>query len=213
MRAYDESFDQDIFGAGTDTSSTTLEWAMSEMLKNPGVMEEAQAEVRRVFNGKEDVHEEELQQLKYLRLVIKETLRLHPPAALLLPRESKERCEINGYEIPGGTRVIVNAWAIGRDAKYWDEAERFKPERFVDSPIDFRGRHFEYIPFGGGRRICPGITFATALIEYPLAQLLYHFDWKLPNGTGIAEFDMTESFGSTVRRKAKLTLIPIRYQT
>ncbi|XP_028752956.1 cytochrome P450 71D10-like [Neltuma alba] len=199
----------DIFGAGTDTSSTTLEWAMSEMLKNPKVMEEAQAEVRKVFREKGYASEADLQHLKYLKLVVKETLRLHPPAVLLLPRENTEKCKINGYEIPAKTRVIVNAWAIGRDPMIWNEAERFRPERFVDSPIDFRGRDFEYIPFGGGRRICPGITFATALIEQALAQLLYHFNWKLPNEMQIEEFDMTESFGSTVRRKDKLLVIPI----
>ena len=185
---------------------------MTEMLKNPRVMKEAQAEVRRVFDAKGNVDETTIHELKYLKAVVKETLRLHPSAPLLLPRESRESCEINGYEIPEKTRVIVNAWAIGRDPRYWSEAETFYPERFLNSSIDFRGTDFEYIPFGAGRRMCPGITFAIPNIELPLAQLLYHFDWKLPNGMRPEGLDMTETFGITVARKKDLVLIPIPYR-
>ncbi|KAJ9182551.1 hypothetical protein P3X46_006535 [Hevea brasiliensis] len=198
----------DIFIAGSETSSTTAEWAMSEMLRNPTVMEKAQAEVRQVFSGKGHVDEEGLGELNYLKLVVKETLRLHPPLPLLLPRESREQCEINGNRIPIKTKVIVNAWAIGRDPNYWIEAERFNPERFSDSTIDYKGANFEYIPFGAGRRICPGISFGMVNVELPLANLLYHFDWKLPSGMKLEELDMTESFGSVVRRKNDLCLTP-----
>ncbi|KAJ4700819.1 Cytochrome P450 [Melia azedarach] len=201
----------DIFAAGGETSSTTLEWAIAELLKNPRVMKEAQAEVRRVFDRKGNVEENGIQELKFLKAVVKETLRLHTPAPLLLPRESTESCEINGYEIPEKTRVIVNAWAIGRDPRHWDEAETFFPERFLDSSVDFRGTNFEYIPFGAGRRICPGITFAQPNVELPLAQLLYHFDWVLPNGIKQEDLDMTESFGITVRKMKDLLLIPIAH--
>ncbi|AET00662.2 cytochrome P450 71D10 [Medicago truncatula] len=204
-----KSIIQDIFDAGTETSSTTVLWAISEMVKNPKVMEEAQAEVRRVFDRKGFVDETELHQLIYLKSVIKETMRLHPTVPLLLPRESRERCQINGYEIPAKTRVMVNAWAIGRDPRYWVDAESFKPERFVNSPIDFKGTDFEYIPFGAGRRMCPGIAFALPNVELPLASLLYHFDWKLPNKMKNEELDMTESFGITAGRKHNLCLIPI----
>ncbi|AET00663.1 cytochrome P450 71D10 [Medicago truncatula] len=203
-----KSIIQDMFLAGTETSSQVLLWAMSEMVKNPKVMEEAQDEVSRVFDKKEYVDETELHQLIYLKSVIKETLRLHPVAPLLVPRESRERCQINGYEIPAKTRVMVNAWAIGRDSRYWVEAESFKPERFVNSPIDFKGTDFEFIPFGAGRRMCPGISFAIPNVELPLAKLLYHFDWKLPNGMSHQELDMTEFFGITVGRKHDLCLIP-----
>ena len=119
---------------------------MSEMLKNPKVMKRAQAEVRRVFDKNGNIDETDLHELKYLNCVIKETLRLHPSAPLLLPRQCSEQCEINGYKIPIKTRVIVNAWAIGRDPRYWNEAEKFEPERFIDSAIDFKGIEFEYIP-------------------------------------------------------------------
>ena len=127
---------------------------MLKLVKNPRVMKKAQAEVRQVFRSKEQVDETGLHELKFLKLIIRETLRLHPPAPLLLPRESKENCVLNGYDIPAKTKVLVNAWAIGRDPRYWTEAEKFDPERFIDSAVDFKGANFELIPFGAGRRIC-----------------------------------------------------------
>ncbi|KAH1121213.1 hypothetical protein J1N35_004373 [Gossypium stocksii] len=201
----------DMLIAGTETSSTVVEWAMSEMIKNTRILEKAQAEVRQVYDRAGDVNESDLHELKYLKLVMKETLRLHPPVPLLLPRESRERCEINGYEIPAKTKVIVNAWAIGRDSNYWNEAERFYPERFIDSSVDYKGTNFEFIPFGAGRRICPGMSYGMAVVELSVAQLLYHFDWKLPNGMKNEDLDMTETFGATSRRKRDLRLIPIPF--
>jgi cytochrome P450 len=110
-----------------------------------------------------------------LKLVVKETLRLHPPAPLLQPRECAQACEILGHHIPIKTKIIVNVWAISRDPNYWTE-----PERFIDNSIDYKGSDFEYIPFGAGRRICPEIIFGLRNVEVVLATLLYHFDWKLP---------------------------------
>jgi len=184
---------------------------MVELLKNPRVMKNAQNEVRQVFSRKESVDETCISEMTYLKCIVKEVLRLHPAAPLLIPRECRQKCEISGYEIPVKTRVIVNAWAIERDPKYWTEPESFIPERFLDSPIDFKGANFEYIPFGAGRRICPGMSFGLINVELPLAMLLYHFDWKLPNGTKHEDLDMTESLGVTVRRKDDLQLIPIAY--
>ncbi|OMO59093.1 Cytochrome P450 [Corchorus capsularis] len=200
----------DILATGTDTSSTTIVWAMAEMMKNPRVMEKAQAEVRQIFDRTGEVNESNIHKSKYLNLVIKETLRLHPPVPLI-PRENVERCEIKGYEIPAKSKVLVNIWAIGREPNYWNEAERFNPERFLDSSIDYRGLNFEYIPFGGGRRICPGISFGMAVVELCLANLLYLFDWKLPNGMKHEDLDMTEAFSATGKRKTDLCLIPIPY--
>ncbi|MBA0632760.1 hypothetical protein Godav_001440 [Gossypium davidsonii] len=199
----------DIFSGGSETSATVVDWAMSEMIKNPRVMTKAQAEVRQVFQGKGNVDETGIHQLKYLKCVIKETLRLHPVFPLLLPRECSQNCEVNGFEIPSKTRVIINAWAIGRDPNHWVEPEKFEPERFINSSVDFVGTNFEFIPFGAGRRICPGILFAVPNLELPLAQLLFHFDWKLPKQEDI---DMTEEFGLSVRRKTELILIPIPYR-
>ncbi|GKV36160.1 hypothetical protein SLEP1_g44321 [Rubroshorea leprosula] len=152
---------------------------------------------------------EGLHELKYLNLVIKETLRLHPAAPLLAPRESRERCEIDGYEIPEKSRVVINAWAIGRDPKYWTEADKFFPNRFLDSTADYKGSNYEFIPFGAGRRMCPGISFATATIELAVANLLYHFDWKLPDGKTSEDLDMTEVFSTVGRKKIDLCVIPI----
>ncbi|TYH35057.1 hypothetical protein ES332_D13G167600v1 [Gossypium tomentosum] len=199
----------DIFSGGSETSASVVEWAMSEMIKNPRVMTKAQAEVRQVFQGKGNVDETGIHQLKYLKCVIKETLRLHPVFPLLLPRECSQNCEVNGFEIPSKTRVIINAWAIGRDPNHWVEPEKFEPERFINSSVDFVGTNFEFIPFGAGRRICPGILFAVPNVELPLAQLLFHFDWKLPKQEDI---DMTEEFGLSVRRKTELILIPTPYR-
>ncbi|KAG2377235.1 Cytochrome P450 [Vigna angularis] len=197
-----------IFAAGGETTATTIDWAMAEMIRNPRVMKRAQAEVREVFKMNGRVDETCINEMKYLKLVIKETLRLHPPAPLLLPRECGQTCEIDGYHIPVKSKVIVNAWAIGRDPNYWSDPERFYPERFIDSCVDYKGNDFEFIPFGAGRRICPGITFGLMNVELTLALLLYHFDWKLPNGMKAEELDMTEQFGLTVRRKNGLFLIP-----
>ncbi|XP_030509811.2 cytochrome P450 71D10 [Cannabis sativa] len=199
----------DMFIGGSETSSVVVEWTMLELLKNPTSMEKAQAEVRQVFGKNNNVDETKLHELKFLKMVIKEIMRLHPPGPFLIPRESKESCVMNGYYIPAKTKVLVHTWAIGRDPKYWSEAEKFYPERFIDSSIDFKGNNFELIPFGAGRRICPGISFALANIELHLAQLLFHFDWKLPNGITHENLDMTEVFGMTVRRKGDLFVIPI----
>ncbi|XP_027362879.1 cytochrome P450 71D11-like [Abrus precatorius] len=199
---------ENIFAAGGETSATTIDWTMAELVRDPRVMKRAQDEVREVFNKNGRVDETCINEMKYLKLVVKETLRLHPPAPLLLPRECGQACEIHGYDIPIKSKIIINAWAIGRDPKYWTEPERFYPERFIHSSIDYKGSSFEYIPFGAGRRVCPGSTFGLLNVELALALLLHHFDWKLPNGMKNEDLDMTEQFGLTVRRKDDLYLIP-----
>ncbi|KAL5707797.1 hypothetical protein ACHQM5_018658 [Ranunculus cassubicifolius] len=203
----------DIFAAGIETSSTAVVWAMAELMRNPKVMAKAQNEVRSVFNGKTKVCQSDINELSYLRLVIKETLRLYPPVPLLIPRESRERCVVGGYEIAKGTKVIVNAWALGRDPDFWPNPERFEPERFQDLSVEFNGTNFSYIPFGSGRRICPGLSFGVANIEIVLAQLLYHFDWKISDSKNPDEvLDMTEVLGITINKKFPLNLLPTVYQ-
>ncbi|XP_004288803.1 PREDICTED: cytochrome P450 71D11-like [Fragaria vesca subsp. vesca] len=201
----------DIFTAGSETSSTTVDWTMSELIRHPKIMKRVQDEVREVFNRTQQINETSIREMKYLKLVIQESLRLHPSVPLLLPRECGERCEIDGYEIPVKTKVIVNAWAIGRDPNYWSEPETFNPERFLDSSISYHGTNFDYIPFGAGRRICPGMLYGMANVELPLAMLLYHFDWKLPNVMKNEDLDMAEEFGVIVYRKHDLHLIPTPY--
>ncbi|KAG1328118.1 putative Cytochrome P450 71A1 [Cocos nucifera] len=155
---------------------------MVELVRNSQVMDKLQDEVRGIAAGKGLVKEEDLSKLSYLKCVIKEVLRLHPPAPLLLPREAMNDCYIEGYEIPKRTRVIVNGWAIGRDPKFWKASEEFRPERFMDNKIDFKGNDFQFIPFGSGRRICPGMNFAVSTVEFALANLIHCFDWELPHG-------------------------------
>jgi cytochrome P450 len=181
---------------------------MAEFMRNPRVMRKAQEEVRRVLDGENVVTEDSLGKLRYLDLIIKEALRLHPPATLLVPRECRTPCQVLGFDVPAGAMVLVNAWAIGRDPAYWDQPEEFSPERFEDGSVDFKGTDFEYIPFGAGRRMCPGMGFGLANMELALASLLYHFDWELPDGTEPGELDMTEQMGITTRRRSDLLLVP-----
>ncbi|CAN6170343.1 unnamed protein product [Urochloa humidicola] len=199
----------DMFGTGSSTTSTTIQWAMLELMKNPNVMRKVQQEIRHALGCRSRVTEDDLINLKYLKLVIKETLRLHPATCVLFPKPSQETCKILGYDVPKGMLMIMNAWAINRDPKYWDDAEVFKPERFEGSTVDFRGTDFQFLPFGGGRRMCPGMTLAHANIELALATLLYHFDWQLPPGVTPEEVDMAEKFGVDVRPKRDVYLSPI----
>ncbi|KAD6119530.1 hypothetical protein E3N88_10801 [Mikania micrantha] len=136
--------------------------------------------------------------MPYLKLVIKETLRLHTPLPLLLPRESTQDVKLLGYDISSGTQLLVNAYAIARDPSNWEEPEEFRPERFLNSPIDYKGFHFELIPFGAGRRGCPGIQFAMNVNELVLANLVYKFDLELVGEEGL---DMSEANGITVHKK------------
>ncbi|CAI0444436.1 unnamed protein product, partial [Linum tenue] len=187
-----------MFLGGTDTTTTEIEWTMSEIMKNPGVMQRVQKEARGVFQ--ENVNEEKLHELEYLNAVIKETL---------IPKETPEKVEINGFEIPIKSRVMVNVWAIGRDPTYWVEPEKFDPERFLNSTIDYKGANFEYIPFGAGRRMCPGMNFGMVVVQFVLASMLFHFDWKLTDGMKLKDFDMTEVYDTTLRKKEKLRLVPM----
>jgi len=199
----------DMFVGGSETSSTVVGWAMSELMKNPHIMEKAKAEVRRVLKGKTKIEVTDIGELHYMNMVIKETLRLHTPIPMLPPREVINTCLVDGFDIPAGTRVFVNAWALARDPRYWgDDAEVFKPERFSNgSLVDYKGTSFEFVPFGAGRRICPGITFGGTNVSFTLANLLFHFNWEIPDGMKPEELDMTESFGVTAARKTDLCLL------
>ncbi|XP_059645441.1 cytochrome P450 736A117-like [Cornus florida] len=196
----------DTFAAGTDTTSTVLEWAMSELLRHPRVMNKVQNQVREILKGKPHVTADNLEEMLYLKAVIKETLRLHPPIPLHV-REASEDVRVMGYDIAAGTMVMINAWAIGRDPMSWVEPEEFQPERFLNSSIDFRGQDFELIPFGAGRRGCPGTSFAMATNEFVLANLLHKFNWTLPGGAKGEHLDMTECSGGTIRRRIPLLAV------
>ncbi|WRX31398.1 Cytochrome P450 - like 10 [Theobroma cacao] len=194
----------DMFLAGTDTGASTIVWTMAELMKNPSAMKRAQDEVREVVKGKMKVEESDLHRLTYLKAVIKEALRLHPPVPLI-PRETMEDCTIGDYTIPAKTRVFIDLRSISTDPKCWENPCEFQPDRFLNSPIDFKGQHFELIPFGIGRRGCPGLNFAIPLIELALAHLLHRFEWKLPDG--VEDLDMEAEFGLTVYKKTPLCLV------
>lgn len=205
-------FSQDIFLAGIDAPAITMIWAMTELARKPTVMKKAQYEIRSRNVGKKGkLTEDDVSQLQYLKMIVKETLRLHPPPALLLPRETVSHFKLGDYDIYPKTRISVNAWAIGRDPDIWENPEEFIPERFIDNPIDFKGKHFELLPFGSGRRICPGINMGTAMIELALANLLYRFDWELPSGMKEMDIDMEEKVTVTVGKRSALKLVPIKY--
>nr|XP_043633464.1 desmethyl-deoxy-podophyllotoxin synthase-like [Erigeron canadensis] len=200
----------DVFTGASENSPNIVEWAMTEMLRNPTMMKKAQSEVRELIRAKEKpaIEETDLTKLSYMKMVIKETLRFHPPVPLLLPRESMEKCTINGFEIPSKTRVLINYWAISRDPNSWKDPDVFNPERFQDETKDYRGYDFEYIPFGAGRRVCPGISLGMASTELSLASLLYHFDWELAHGEKPEDLDMNESFEITCHKTCSLQLVP-----
>ncbi|KAL5778156.1 hypothetical protein ACOSP7_011082 [Xanthoceras sorbifolium] len=196
-----------VFVAGTDSGAASVIWAMTYLMKYPRVMIKVQEEVRNLIGGKGFVDEDEVQKLPYLKAVIKETMRLQPIVPLLVPRETTEKCILNGYEIPSKTLVFVNAWAIGRDPEIWDNSEKFYPERFIGSSIDMKGQHFELIPFGAGRRICPGLHMGIATVELALANLLYKFDWEMPLGFKKEDLDFDVIPGITMHKKNVLLLL------
>jgi cytochrome P450 len=203
---------QDLFLGGVETGTITMIWAMAELAKNPKVMKKAQDEIRNYIGNKGRVSESDIGYLFYLKMVVKETLRLHPPATMLLARETMSHFKINGYDIYPQMLVQINAWAIGRDPKYWKNPEEFIPERFLNNSIDYKGQHFELLPFGAGRRGCPGIYMATTTIELALANLLYCFDWKLAYGMKEEDINMEEiaDLAVTTSKKTALYLVPVK---
>ncbi|XP_013635994.1 PREDICTED: cytochrome P450 76C2-like isoform X2 [Brassica oleracea var. oleracea] len=200
----------DLFGAGTDTNSSTVEWAMSELLRSPKTMAKAQAEINRVLGQKGFVEESDISELPYLQAVVKEVFRLHPAAPLLVPRKAESDVGVLGFMVPKDTQVLVNVWAIGRDPSVWENPTRFEPERFLGKETDVRGRDYELTPFGAGRRICPGLPLAVKIVPLMLASLLYSFDWKLPNGVTSEDLDMDETFGLTLHKTNPLHAVPVR---
>ncbi|KAF9593166.1 hypothetical protein IFM89_020462 [Coptis chinensis] len=199
----------DMLAATMDTSSTAIEWVIAELLKNPRVMKLVQEELQIVVGLDRIVEEADLIKLDYLKMVIKESMRLHPVAPLLIPHESIEDITIKGYFIPKKSRVLINTWAIGRDPNVWSSnAEEFCPERFIGTNIDFQGQDFRFLPFGSGRRKCPGMQLGSTVVELVLAQLVHCFNLELPNGMSPDDLDMTEKFGLSLPRANHLMAVP-----
>ncbi|KAK2660435.1 hypothetical protein Ddye_006968 [Dipteronia dyeriana] len=178
---------------GTETTTVTLTWALALLLNNRDSLKKAQDELD-IFVGRErQVNESDIKNLVYLEAILKETMRLYPAVPLSAPHEAIEDCTVAGYHVPAGTHLLVNLTKLHRDPNVWENPCEFKPERFLTShkELDVRGRHFELIPFGSGRRVCPGISFALQVMQLTLANLLHEFEFETPNnelvdmGTGL----------------------------
>ncbi|XP_048494564.1 6,7,8-trihydroxycoumarin synthase isoform X2 [Beta vulgaris subsp. vulgaris] len=197
-----------IFIGGTDTSSVMVVWAMTELVKNPHAMKKVQEEIRNGIQNKDFVEKHDLSKFKYFKAVVKETFRLHPAAPLLVSHEAVKRTTIDGYDILPKTLVYINVWAIGRDPKLWKDPEKFMPERFFETLIDFKGNDFELLPFGAGRRMCPGLNLGIVNMELALANLLYSFDWEIPdNGLTKEDIDTDVLPGIVMHKKNPLCLL------
>lgn len=201
--------EQDFFTAGTDTTSSTLEWAMTELLRNPEKMAKAQVELEQVLGKNKVVGEFDISKLPYLQAIVKETLRMHPPTVFLLPRKANNDVELYGYVVPKNAQVFVNVWAISRDPNHWENPNSFSPERFIEHEIDMKGQDFGLIPFGAGRRICPGDMLAFRMLNLMLGSLLHGFNWKVGDGISPQDLDMTDKFGITIQKAIPLRALPI----
>ncbi|XP_052196537.1 cytochrome P450 71AU50-like [Diospyros lotus] len=198
----------DMLAASIDTSATAIDWTLSELLRHPRVMNKVQDELQQVVGMEGMVEETDLDKLEYLEMVVKEAFRLHPVAPLLLPHEATQDCIVNGYHIPRKARLTINAWAISRDPNVWTDPEKFVPERFEGSTIDLRGRDFQLIPFGAGRRGCPGLQLGLLMVKLVVAQLIHCFKWELPDDMLPTDLDMSEEFGLVTTRTKHLLAIP-----
>ncbi|KAH9605961.1 hypothetical protein KSS87_008542 [Heliosperma pusillum] len=202
---------KDLFGGGIDTTTNTLEWAMAELIHSPEKLEIAKEELQQVIGKQNSVEEHDIARLPYLQAVIKETMRLHPAVPFLVPRKVDSDVKLQQFTVPKDAQVLVNVWAIGRDPETWERPNCFEPERFLGSGIDVKGCDFELIPFGAGRRICPGLPLATRMLHLMLGSLIHGFDWRLEGGTLPEEMDMEEKFGISLEKAQRLRAIPVRH--
>ena len=200
---------QDLFIAGIDTTSSTVEWAMALLLHNPEKMVKAQDELEEVLGNNGKIQESDISKFHYLQAIVKETFRLYPPAPFLLPRKAVTDVEICGFIVPKNAQILINVWAMGRDLSIWPNPNSFMPERFLEHGIEFKGQDFELIPFGAGRRICPGLPLANRMVHLMLASLVHNFNWKLPDEMKPEDMDMEEMFGLTLHKAKPLQAIPI----
>lgn len=200
---------QDLLVGGTQSSAITVEWAMSELLRNPETLKKATEELDKTIGRHRWVEEQDILKLPYLKAIVKETMRLHPALPTLAPRLAREDSTIEGYDIPKGTQVLVNVWAIGRDPTVWDRPYEFEPERFMGKAkdIDVEGHDFELLPFGAGRRMCPGYPLGLKVVQASLANLIHGFEWKLPGDMKKEELNMEEGNGISIAKKLPLEVM------
>ena len=185
-----------MFGAGTDTSSLTVTWAMAELMNHPEIMEKARKEIDSVVGKERLVEESDIAKLPYVESITKETFRLHPTGTII-SRQATQECEINGYVIPKKMSLLINMWAIGRDPQYWEHPLEFRPERFMhegDSEMSLKAQIHEMLVFGAGRRMCPGVPLATKVVPTILAAMIQSFEWKLAHA-GVVDMDEKPGLG------------------
>ncbi|CAI9089782.1 OLC1v1024417C1 [Oldenlandia corymbosa var. corymbosa] len=202
-----KAFTQDLLVGGTESSTVTVEWAISELLKNPKLFNKANQELDRVIGHNRWVDEKDLPNLPYIEAIIKETMRLHPVVPLLVPRCAREDCKVAGYDIKKGTQVLVNTWTIGRDPESWENPEEFNPDRFLGKDIDIKGHHYELLPFGSGRRMCMGYSLGLKVVQSNLANLLHGFQWRLPSDMSIDDLNLEETSGISTPKKIPLAVV------
>ncbi|KAL6639057.1 hypothetical protein ACP70R_022787 [Stipagrostis hirtigluma subsp. patula] len=202
-----------LFVAGTDTTSTIVDWALAELLRHPDILKQAQEELDAVVGHGRLVSESDLPRLTFFNAVIKETFRLHPSTPLSLPRMAAEDCEVVGYRIPKGTELLVNVWGIGRDPALWPDPNEFRPARFLpgglNQDVDIKGGDFRLIPFGAGRRICAGVSWGLRMVMLTSASLVHAFDWELPMGQTPDNLNMEEALTLLLQRAVPLMLHPV----
>ncbi|KAL2892356.1 Geraniol 8-hydroxylase [Bienertia sinuspersici] len=182
---------------------------MTELLHNPQKMTKAQIELKQVFGKGGTIKESDISKLSYIQAIVKEIFRLHPPVPFLIPYKAQKDVEFCGYHVPKNAHIWVNVWAIGRDSKVWSNPILFSPERFVEREINVNGRNFELLPFGAGRRICPGMPLADRIVHLILSTLLHSFDWKYCDGISSKDIDVEEKFGITLQKARSLPAIPL----
>ncbi|XP_037440802.1 oryzalexin E synthase-like [Triticum dicoccoides] len=206
-----KSFLLDLFIAGTETNSLTVQWAMAELLRHPVVMSKVRAELQEVLGEKQYPDESDISRLSYLRGVLMESMRLHSPSPLLIPHHAMaEGAEVGGFVVPKGATVIVNLWAVMRDPAVWTQSEEFMPERFIGADMDFRGKdRFEFMPFGAGRRACPGMPMATRVVTLILASLLHRFEWRLPEGMQPCDVDVRDRYRMSLNMVTPIKAVPL----
>ncbi|KAK1293704.1 Cytochrome P450 98A2 [Acorus calamus] len=193
--------------AGMDTTAISAEWAMAELIRNPRVQAKAQEELDRVIGPNRIMSETDFPSLPYLQCVAKEALRLHPPTPLMLPHKASANVKLGGYDVPKGSNVHVNVWAVARDPAHWCDPLEFRPERFFEEDVDMKGHDFRLLPFGAGRRVCPGAQLGINMVQSMLGHLLHHFEWAPPEGMKAEEIDMSENPGMVTFMTVPLTAV------
>ncbi|XP_074284367.1 cytochrome P450 98A3-like [Silene latifolia] len=199
----------DMIVMGMDTIVASVEWALAELIKNSRLQKKAQDELDRVIGSDRIMTEWDYSNLPYLRCIVKEGLRLHPPTPFLLPHKAHAHVKIGGYDIPTASNVLINVRGIARDPSIWKNPLEFKPERFMEEDVDLKGHDFRFLPFGSGRRACPGAQLGFNLVTSILGHLLHHFNWAPADGLMQEDIDMSEKLGFLAQMQTPLQAFAI----